>query len=375
MIQQRRYDLDWLRVISVFAVFLHHILMPFNGDDFHIMNTTHSKFLDDTMVYFEQFRLPLLFLVSGVGTVYAFSKRTWLAFALERVKRLLVPLVFGVLCIVPPQVYYENIINFSSFLEAYNSIVIKFKVNHLWFIENLFIISILFIPFVMYCRSNKSNKLKNTIVKLSKQYRMISWVILLLCIRIITKEYFPSNEKSIRNLSSSLYFIFFFVSGVILATNNELWKLLHLRRKYNLRLVLVFTLIFYGYYFMPREWIAPYLSIKNRWRLWYIVSVLVSWSVVITILGYGKEYLNKESRLLVKLNEAVYPFYILHQTIIIIIGYYVLKLDISILFKILILFFSSFCSIILIYMTLIYPFKLTRFLFGMKIKRIKNGKK
>ena len=57
---KRRYDLDWLRVIAILAVYFHHLGMPFNGDDFHIMNSESSKLLDDIMVYFEQFRLPLL---------------------------------------------------------------------------------------------------------------------------------------------------------------------------------------------------------------------------------------------------------------------------------------------------------------------------
>jgi peptidoglycan/LPS O-acetylase OafA/YrhL len=54
-------ELDWLRVILILAVFLHHALMPFNGDEWHIMNAESSKLLDDVMVYFEQFRLPTLF--------------------------------------------------------------------------------------------------------------------------------------------------------------------------------------------------------------------------------------------------------------------------------------------------------------------------
>ena len=76
-ISKRRHDLDWLRVIAILAVYFHHLGMPFNGDDFHIMNADSSKLLHDIMVYFEQFRLPLLFLISGTGTVLAFSKRNW----------------------------------------------------------------------------------------------------------------------------------------------------------------------------------------------------------------------------------------------------------------------------------------------------------
>jgi len=61
---KRYHELDWLRVMLIFAVFLHHVLMPFNGDHWHVMNKQSSKVLDDIMVYFEQFRLPVLFFIS-----------------------------------------------------------------------------------------------------------------------------------------------------------------------------------------------------------------------------------------------------------------------------------------------------------------------
>jgi glucan biosynthesis protein C len=72
----RLSELDWLRVILIFAVFVHHICMPFNGENWHIMNNESSKVLDDVMVYFEQFRLPILFFIAGVGAVILLSKVT-----------------------------------------------------------------------------------------------------------------------------------------------------------------------------------------------------------------------------------------------------------------------------------------------------------
>ncbi|MBB1383734.1 acyltransferase, partial [Shewanella sp. SR41-2] len=65
----RRYsELDWLRVILIFAVFLHHVFMPFNGDGWHVMNNESSKVLDDIMVYFEQLRLQTLFFIAGAAS-------------------------------------------------------------------------------------------------------------------------------------------------------------------------------------------------------------------------------------------------------------------------------------------------------------------
>ncbi|CAL2086525.1 Glucans biosynthesis protein C [Tenacibaculum sp. 190524A02b] len=368
IMKTRRYDLDWLRVISVLAVFLHHVFMPFNGDDFHIMNDEHSKLLDDIMVYFEQFRLPILFLISGVGTVFAFSKRSWKSFIKERCKRLLIPLVFGVIFIVPFQVYYENIEDFQSFIESYPYLVSKLKVNHLWFIENLFYTSLTFIPFILFLRSSKSKVVKKYIERFSKQTGVISWCIVLVLIRVISKDYFPSNSKSFLNLSSTLYYSFFFTGGIIIATNNVLWKLIKINRKRNLMITLFFSLLFYFYYLIPEENIEPYLNLKNRWRLWYLVCALVSWSVITTVLGYAQQYLNKPSYVLGKLNESAYPFYILHQTVIIAIGYYVIQINSSIFIKVNLLLFSSLLVIFLIYYFIISRLNFFRFLFGMRTK-------
>src|SRR5688572_29938079 len=116
---QRSIELDWLRVATVLLVFFHHVGMPFNGDEWHIMNAQSSKLLDDIMVYFEQWRLPLLLLISGAGTVMAFSKRSPLQFVKERSYRLVIPLIFGALVIIPPQTYFEFIDKYDSYASVY----------------------------------------------------------------------------------------------------------------------------------------------------------------------------------------------------------------------------------------------------------------
>lgn len=366
MDKQRRYDLDWLRVCSVFAVFLHHVCMPFNGDDFHIMNNESSKILDDIMVYFEQFRLPILFLVSGVGTVFAFSKKTWYQFIIERIKRLVIPLAFGVLVIVPPQVYYEEYIEQSSFFKVLPEIVLQNKVNHLWFIEQLFVLSLLFIPIILLMNSNKRFLVYNFMSKWSQKFGIFSWVVILIILRVLSKFYFPSNSNSLTNLSTLVFYAFFFFSGIVIAKNQKVWLLLQKNRRKNLFLAFISTVVFYVYYFMPTDVISPFLSLHHRWNLWYIVCCLVSWGVIISILGYSSVYLNNKSKVLSKLNEAVYPFYILHQTVIIIFGYYIINNDLTLIIKLLLLLISSFFTIGVIYIFFIKPFRLIRFLFGMK---------
>ncbi|SFW21454.1 acyltransferase family protein [Cellulophaga fucicola] len=370
--KKRRYDLDWFRVIAILAVYVHHICMPFNGDKFHIMNLDSSKLLDDIMVFFEQFRLPLLFLISGTGTMLAFSKRTWFQFLKERSTRLIIPLVFGIFFIIPPQTYYEYIDKYTNYIEVYKSGL--FPTNHLWFIENLFVLSVVLIPLILLIKSSKSIKFINALdVISSKTYGILLWVIPLLIGTILLKKIYPDESKNITNLSSTFYYGYFFISGILFATSKNIWKYLKLHRKLNLIAFIVSSILFYTYYFLPNEYVSPYVSKSVRWSIWYVVCALVSWTLITTLLGYGQIWFHKKSELLKKCNEAIYPFYILHQTIIIVVGYYIIQLQMSISSKIVLLVFTTFPLIIIIYRLLIYPFKITRILFGMK-KRDKFNK-
>ncbi len=360
--------MDWLRVIAILAVYLHHIGMPFNGDGFHIMNSTSSKTLDDIMVFFEQFRLPLLFLISGTGTMFAFSKRTWQQFFKERSIRLVIPLIFGILFIIPPQTYYEHIDKYASYLDIYINGSF-FKTNHLWFIENLFIMSVILIPLILYLKSSKSEKLIHLLDHItSKKYGILLWLIPLVTITIFLKKIYPSDSKDITNLSSTFYYSYFFISGMLFTSSKNIWNYLQRYRKFNFIYFVISFILFYSYYLLPGEYISPYLSLGNRWDIWYLVCALVSWTLVTTLLGYGQVWFNKKSIILQKCNEAIYPFYILHQTVIIILGYYIIQLDMSISSKIVLLILTSFPLIIIIYKLVIYPFKIPRFLFGMKKK-------
>jgi glucan biosynthesis protein C len=366
----RRYDLDWLRVIAILAVYFHHLGMPFNGDGFHIMNSESSKLLDDIMVYFEQFRLPLLFLISGTGTLLAFSKRTWKQFSKERTGRLLIPLIFGILFIVPPQTYFQYINEYSSYWQLYTSG--RFETNHLWFIENLYIISLLVIPLIIFLKSQKSQGFKTWFERISShKMGLLLGGLPLIILTVVLKRYYPTGSSSLTNFSETFFYTYFFITGILFASSQLFWENLKKYRRFHLVTFIISTLLFYSYYFVPNDFIEPYLSTSVRWDIWYGLCCLLGWCFVLTLLGYGQVYLNKPSLWLKRMNEAIYPFYILHQTVIVIFGYYIIQLNVNIPVKMILLFISSFFVIVLLYRLLIYPFKITRVLFGMK----KNNEK
>jgi glucan biosynthesis protein C len=370
--QQRHHEMDWLRIILILAVFLHHIGMPFNGDGFLIMNTDSSKLLDDIMVYFEQFRLPLLFLIAGAGSTLFLSRKRWQEYFKQRSMRLLLPLIVAMLLIIPPQNYFANIDQFDSYLSAFPTLVMYLSTNHLWFIEYLVVFALLSVPIHHFLKSVMGQRLLMAVERLStKPWGIFLFVVLLMAIRVVFKLYFPedSGSKSLTNPSSSLYYGFFYLMGMVLIGTNALWQSLARHRRLSLYLLIASSVIFYGVYFSPD--LSPYLSLNVRWSIWRIVASLVAWSATLTILGYAQQYLTQNSPWLRKCNEMIYPFYIFHQTVIVAVGYYVIAWQSSITVKTLGLLVISLPLTIALCLV-VYPFNLLRVMMGVKVRQVRG---
>jgi glucans biosynthesis protein C len=158
------------------------------------------------------------------------------------------------------------------------------------------------------------------------------------------------------------------------------------------------TLVFYGYFFggSDRFWqacekfrywfagIAVFCIAVLFYKYWwinnlpkvqetnlYLFGILNSihiWVLILTILGFAKKYLNFTNRFLSYANQAVYPFYILHQTLIVSFGYYVVQWPLPIFIKLIILIILCFATLLLLYNYIIKPFIVTRILYGLKLK-------
>jgi len=199
-----------------------------------------------------------------------------------------------------------------------------------------------------------------------------SWDFLL--ILKIEKLTYPNKLKTKKNEISTLcvshfwayVYKYFFITWIFFASSQVFWENLKNFRCFHSTTFIISTVVFYSYYFVSNNYVELYLSTSICWDIWYSLYCLLGWCFVLTLLGYGQVYLNKPSLWLKRINEAIYPFYILHQTVIVIFGYYIIQLDSNIAVKMILLLISSFSAILLLYRFLVYPFKITRALFGMK---------
>lgn len=374
--QQRRHDLDWLRLIAIVILLFFHTGMWFNEWGWHVKNNETTTTFQYWMIWSHYFRMPLLLFISGAGTYMALGKRTPKKFAGERFRRLFIPLVFGMFVIVPPQIYYERINEYTGYWDFYKTVFNfvpypkgSFSWHHLWFILYLFLYSLLALPLLNFLRSEKSEKFKGTVVKFLANPLGILLIpsIFILLTQILLRPYFPEETHDlIQDWAFFTFYFVFFAMGSISYSMPRLWKAIGDNRKYLLTAMLISLIPFYTCYFHYRQLIDLPWEEDTIDTIFDVTTIFVSWFTVITIIGYGQHYLNKPHPWLSKINEGLYPFYILHQTVIIAIGFYICQLDWSISTKYWTISFLTLAFCIALYLTLIRTNKVMRFLFGLK---------
>jgi fucose 4-O-acetylase-like acetyltransferase len=161
----RQSYLDWLRILAIAGVLFFHSAMPFVEFDWHIKNTEHSEMLQEFNFFISRFRMPLLFFISGAVAYFMLKNRSSSQFVALRFRRLLIPLVFGMLLIVPIQVYLERVNQGfkGNFFQFYHSVFTtgaypkgNLSWHHLWFIAYLFVYDVLFAPYLRH--ASKTNR-------------------------------------------------------------------------------------------------------------------------------------------------------------------------------------------------------------------------
>lgn len=374
----RKHDLDWLRMIAILILLFFHTGMWFSPWDWHVKNNELSGSFRYWMIWLHFWRMPLLLFISGAGTFMALGKRTTKQYAGERFRRLIIPLIFGMFVIVPPQIYYEHITDFNSYWDFYKTVFNfvpypngSLSWHHLWFILYLFLYSLILIPFFVYIRSQKSQLFRTRITRVLSSPAGMLFIpaTVIIFTQAVLRPYFPDETHDMTDLAFFVMYMCFFFFGVLFYSERTLWEALGKNRRHLLVATLFVLIPFYVLYFHFRGILHFPWNDDLLETLFDISSMFMSWFTVITIIGYGQFYLSKSHPWLSKLNEGLYPFYILHQTVIIVIGYYICQLDWSIALKYWSILLLTLVSCIGFYLALIKPFTFMRLLFGMKPKQ------
>ena len=365
MSKERRYDLDWIRVIVFDILIIYHVGMFFVPWEWHIKNNELINWLQYPMEFVSHWRLPILFVISGMGTRFALSRRSGKQYIRERLQRLFIPLVTGILIVVTPQVYLERVDEGSvtgSFLgffpEFFQGLYPEgnFSWHHLWFLPYLLVMSIIATPLFLYLRK-ENNKFIHTVSKKIKRYPLLLFgVIVPLYGAELLAPYYPVTHALVGDwYTLSYYFVLFITGFILISLRDAFWQALKKIRRY-----VLFTGILMSAIFMSLLMHTP----ENL--LYPVVKTINVWSWIMAILAYGSRYLNSESSVVKYRNEAVYPFYILHQGIIVILGFWLKGIAIHYGVKMLIMIAGTFLFSWMIYHWILSRIRWIRPLFGLK---------
>lgn len=375
----RIYYIDWLRVIAFGLLFVFHSFRLFDTYPWHLKNAETSIAINYIIEFMHSWRMYIIFLVSGAGTYFAMKSKRG-NFLNGRIKRLIIPYIFGVIVLIPPQKFLEAIQqlgfegNYLTFLTqlpqslinenfGWNLIWTGYLGYHIWYLVYLFVQTILFLPLFKLFLKNQ-NKVCEQSDKLFRSFYTFWYIIIpFVLLEFLLRPLFPQYLNWADFATFSLYFLL----GLILQINQ---KIIFFIEKNDYKFLLI-AIICWSLYLINKTALDS-ISIPE-YTLNYLLSIIlknlnsISW--VLAFIGLGKKFLDFNHRYLNDLNQGILPFYILHQTVIIIFGFFVVKWDLSIMEKFLIIFTSSFFVTIGLYQ-IIRRNNMMRFFFGMKRKGI-----
>jgi glucan biosynthesis protein C len=384
----RFYALDALRVIAFGVLILYHIGMYYVLEwGWHIKSEQPQAWLQDVMILTNQWRMSLLFLISSmVLTVLLtrvepkpllFLKRAG-ELITQRTQRLMIPLLFGMFVIVAPQVYIEWTVNgvidttFTQFYLEYinpntqwlaerHSDIGLLTWNHLWFLPYLWVYSLLLI--LLFPIMAQLAKLQIGIISFS-----FASSTAMVAIWLMLRNTYPTTHDLLNDWYSHAKYFLVMVVGAVIILQPKLWEALERTRYVSAVVALcMYSLIIADRHDMfgpVGDWMTEFWWF--RVMVGYIV-VLNHWAWLAAILGFGKRYLNKPMGWVKYLNGGVLPYYMMHQTLIVVAAYslHSIGFPVGIQFVLILLFTLVGCALTY---ELAKRNMVTRLLFGLKGK-------
>jgi len=378
----RRFDLDWVRVITMLLLLLFHSGRLFNYTPWHLKNAETAGGIEVYIHFFDYWGMPMFFLVAGAAVWFSLGVRKPGQFVLERCLRIFVPLIFGILIVVPPQVYLERIYKgeFSgNYFQFYPHFFTQgsysyggtgnLSWHHLWFLAYLFLFCLIALPLLLWLRRPPGQRFLDRLVAFTRRGGNILLYVLPLCLWIVTLSPLSSGENALINdWAHLLYYFTFFLYGYVLCSREGFWQAIDRYKLLVLVLAVPLSLV---------EMTLDGLGFKNGGPyspvmiLFACARSFIAWCWIIAFLGYARKFLSLSNKFLAYANEAVLPFYILHHMVIIIVGYFVIQWQMNVYLKYLVVVLASFVIIMLLYEG-IKRTVVTRFIFGMRLKKQSN---
>ena len=319
----RRYDLDWIRIGAFGLLILYHVGLAYGVYGWHIHSVHTFEWMREAILVTNPWRLTLLFLVSGAALRFMTLRRTPRQVFRARMERLIPPLIFGALVLVPIQSWIEarDKAGWAGGLDGYLQwLVHEFSwsglsdgvpVNHLWFI--VYITAYSLATVALWRQAGLIERLGDWLERrLQGPAVLILPILYLVAIRIALFPWFGVTNRLTWDWYNHALSLAAFVFGFAIVGRESIWKAMERYRWISLGLAAVALPIM-----MLQVW-HP-----GGRAFWGVPKAIVygvdQWATIVAILGFGSLHLrNRSSRVLTYLTEATFPLYLAHQTVLVV---------------------------------------------------------
>lgn len=335
----RRHDIDALRVLAFGLLILFHVGMLYvAGWEFHLKSEHAASWLQYPMLFLNRWRMELLFLVSGLAVTFMRRRDGLLALAWKRSVRLLVPLAFGMAVVIPIEPYVEGLSRrlvepgFGRFLWHYWTLRpwpegaftgSRYGVtwNHLWYLPYLWLFTLLLVALLPVLESRLGRCLRDRCRRLRGASLLMYPIVPLFACGALLSWRYPETHALLGDWYALALYGTMFLYGWMLGSDAGLWAELTRLRRRTLWLALV---LFAGYLLVPGAGSRPGVHLAR-----VLLRDAYLWIAVCAVLGWSHACLDRPFRWLAYAREAVYPWYVLHQSVLLVVAWRVLPLGLG----------------------------------------------
>ena len=329
----RHYGLDWLRIAAFALLVLYHVAMPFSPWHWVIKLPPLQPWLIAPLALLTPWRLPLLFVVSGFATRRLLGRSADItAFLRERLRRLGLPLLFGVAVLLPPELWvrerlrgYDESLGFFWLHDYWSTTPLHGLAfpqwEHLWFVVYLLAYTLLLAAVVARVGTAR---LQDAADALARRSRLV-WMppAALIVMKLAVLFVVPEEQGLLRDWGGHAEYLPLFVFGFALGGSRELWPAIAAsRRPALLGAVVAGAIVVACELYWPGKAVPPHAAMA----LLRAARLVMAWAMVLLLVDAADRWLDRDHRWRRPLAAAVFPVYLVHHPVLVLLAWLLLPL-------------------------------------------------